>query len=183
MVLGLSEYFETRLPAFAKLRRAWVSLVAGNVDFVLLDLPCQKFSAASAYGATAFRHTIAVSASSTASCAINRQFLLARSKNHSLRRGPRCNQSKTYASTSGLTGSIRPQAKRSRFGLSLCKTPRPGSRPSSAAASRRHRARAGRAPYVIMRGDGGEFLLRERRHPQAINQRLAHDQIQGAHPK
>ena len=136
-VLGIAAAFTTKLPAFALLRLACVSLVGRQVIGDLFGLPCQKILAASsAYGETAFRHVAAVSESCAANEPIRRQFPFACSKNHSLRSGPRFIQSITYASTRGLTGSMRSHARLSRFGASLCNTPNPGSSPSSAAARR-----------------------------------------------
>ena len=34
---------------------------------------------------------------------------------------------------------------------------------------------------IVVGGDRSEFFLCKRRHPEAVDQRLAHDQIQGTH--
>src|SRR6516164_3619504 len=137
LVLGRTGVVERGVVRSARLRFDCVNLVGRGLNGDRLSLPCQKILAASsAYGATARRQVIAVCESSAANSPINRQFPFACSKNQFLRKGPRLSQSKTYASTRGLTGSIKSQARLSRFGVSRCSTPRPGSSPSSAAARR-----------------------------------------------
>jgi len=78
----------------------------------LLFFAQKSLGASSANGATALLHVIAVCESSLANSPINSQFPFASSKNQLLRGGPRFSQSKTYASTRGLTGSIKSWARR-----------------------------------------------------------------------
>ena len=113
-VFGIEGTLATRLPALARLRRAWVSLV-GRLN-VGVRLPCKKsLAVSSANGATAFRHTAAVSESCAANGPTKRQFPFACSKNHSLREQIRVNER-----SDRLHGS---HARLSRFGCHDAKHP------------------------------------------------------------
>ena len=89
-------------------RRRWVSRVAGEswrAGFRIVDQSVRETLSAS--GAMARAHVGAVSESRIANDPIRRHVPSRRSKNHSRRSGPRLIHSRTYASTCGLTGSMR----------------------------------------------------------------------------
>jgi hypothetical protein len=111
-----------------------VNRVAGSFDCAVLVQSAR--ATYSAHGATSLPQVGAVSESLEQRLLDSLQFPFAVSIKSERLKGSCINQSRIHDSIAGLSVSIKSSARLSRFAVSVCRTPSPGSRPQEQAANR-----------------------------------------------